>query len=144
MRAWIALIAAMVLATPALAQETVPTSPQQITLTFAPVVKQVAPAVVNIYTKKVVQQKALSPFFDDPFFKQFFGERFGIARGGDERRCAELRGFVHGDGGPSLQQSPHRFHVACGIEKRRRPDVIGDVRWRAALQEHLHQPRIAV
>jgi serine protease Do len=64
----------------ALAQETVPQSAQQIELSFAPVVKQAAPAVVNIYTKKVVQQQAISPFFDDPFFKQFFGDQFDFGR----------------------------------------------------------------
>jgi Do/DeqQ family serine protease len=84
MRFWIAriglIVAAALWAAPVMAQDTVPTSPQQITLTFAPVVKMVAPAVVNIYTKKVVKQQALSPFFDDPFFKQFFGDDFSFGR----------------------------------------------------------------
>ena len=51
MRFWIArigLIVAALTAVPSLAQDTVPTSTQQINLTFAPVVKMVAPAVVNI------------------------------------------------------------------------------------------------
>ncbi len=51
--------------------ETIPQSRPQITLSFAPLVKQVTPAVVNIYTQKVVQQR-VSPLFDDPFFRQFF------------------------------------------------------------------------
>ena len=51
----------------------VPASRQQITLSFAPVVKQVAPAVVNIYTRTVVQSRGQSPFLDDPFFRRFFG-----------------------------------------------------------------------
>ncbi|HEY3146104.1 MAG TPA: DegQ family serine endoprotease [Dongiaceae bacterium] len=85
MRLWIAriglIVAAALSAEPTMAQQdTVPTSPQQINLTFAPVVKMVAPAVVNIYTKKVVKQEALSPFFDDPFFKQFFGDQFNFGR----------------------------------------------------------------
>jgi serine protease Do len=85
MRLWIArmglIVAAVLSAAPAMAQQdTVPASPQQINLTFAPVVKQVAPAVVNIYTKKVVKQQALSPFLDDPFFKQFFGDDFNFGR----------------------------------------------------------------
>ena len=50
-----------------------PTSRQQITLSFAPLVKQTAPAVVNIYTRRVVQQR-VSPLFDDPFFQRFFGQ----------------------------------------------------------------------
>jgi Do/DeqQ family serine protease len=83
MRFWIArigLIVATFIAVTALAEDAVPTSPQQINLTFAPVVKMVAPAVVNIYTKKVVKQQALSPFFDDPFFKQFFGDQLNFGR----------------------------------------------------------------
>jgi serine protease Do len=84
MRLWISriglIVVAALVATPAVAQDAVPTSPQQITLTFAPVVKKVAPAVVNIYTKTVVRQQALSPFFDDPFFKQFFGDDFNFGR----------------------------------------------------------------
>jgi Do/DeqQ family serine protease len=83
MRFWIArisLVIAAFIAGPALAQDTVPTSPQQMTLTFAPVVKMVAPAVVNIYTKTVVREQVMSPFFDDPFFKQFFGDDFNFGR----------------------------------------------------------------
>ncbi|MDD3030405.1 MAG: DegQ family serine endoprotease [Alphaproteobacteria bacterium] len=50
----------------------VPQSREQIRLSFAPLVKKVTPAVVNIYTQKKVQQR-VSPFFNDPFFSQFFG-----------------------------------------------------------------------
>ena len=76
----IAVIVAALTPLPALAQDTVPTSIQQIDLTFAPVVKMVAPAVVNIYTKKVVRQQALSPVFDDPVFKQVVGDQFDVGR----------------------------------------------------------------
>ena len=58
--------------------QVVPGSQAQIAYSFAPVVKQVAPAVVNIYTRKVVQGRALSPFLNDPFFQQFFGNQFGF------------------------------------------------------------------
>jgi len=57
-------------------EPTVPTSRDQITLSFAPLVKQVEPAVVNIYTRSVVQQR-VSPLFADPFFRQFFGDALG-------------------------------------------------------------------
>src|SRR4051812_22898359 len=40
--------------------------------TYAPVVKRIAPAVVNIYAKHVVHEQ-VSPFFNDPLFRQFFG-----------------------------------------------------------------------
>lgn len=41
---------------------------------FAPVVKRVGPSVVTIYsTKSVRQSPGMSPLFDDPFFRRFFG-----------------------------------------------------------------------
>jgi serine protease Do len=49
-----------------------PASMGQVQLTFAPVVKRVAPAVVNVYSKSVVQTQ-VSPFFSDPLFSQLFG-----------------------------------------------------------------------
>jgi serine protease Do len=68
----------MVLAAPAFAQDApqataVPQSAAQVKLSYAPVVKQVTPAVVNIYTKHTVQSAGFAnPFADDPFFSQFF------------------------------------------------------------------------
>lgn len=60
-------------ALPARAQY-VPTSSAQISLSFAPVVKKASPAVVNIYTKRVVRERvSVSPFMNDPVFSQFFG-----------------------------------------------------------------------
>ena len=44
----------------------------QVQLTFAPVVKRVAPAVVNVYASSVVQAQ-VNPFFNDPLFAQLFG-----------------------------------------------------------------------
>ncbi len=60
------------LSTSAQAQD-VPQSRAQIQLSFAPLVKQTAPAVVNILTKRTVTQRAIHPFARDPFFSQFFG-----------------------------------------------------------------------
>jgi serine protease Do len=46
-------------------------------LTFKPIVKKVTPSVVNIYSAKTVRQApAFAPFFDDPFFRHFFGVPF--------------------------------------------------------------------
>ena len=61
---------ALLLATAAPAQ-IVPDNPAQITLSFAPVVKETAPAVVNIYATVVVDRRE-NPFAGDPFFEQFF------------------------------------------------------------------------
>jgi serine protease Do len=49
-----------------------PSSMGQVQLTFAPVVKRVAPAVVNVYSKSIVQAQ-VNPFFNDPLFAQLFG-----------------------------------------------------------------------
>ena len=69
----------MVLAAPvALAETKVPQSQTEISLGFAPLVKQAAPAVVNIYAKRVIQTQD-SPFAGDPFFEQFF-QGFGNRR----------------------------------------------------------------
>lgn len=54
-------------------QRVVPESAQQVQLSYAPVVRQVAPAVVNIYTRRVVRARRNLPFFNDPFFERFFG-----------------------------------------------------------------------
>jgi len=52
-----------------------PVSRAQIQLSFAPLVEGVAPAVVNIFTRTEVRQRRVSPLFDDPFFRRFFGDR---------------------------------------------------------------------
>ena len=54
-----------------------PQSPAQVRLSFAPVVKKVAPAVVNVYVSHV-ERAPRNPLFDDPIFQRFFGG------GGDE------------------------------------------------------------
>ena len=51
-------------------QRVVPTQ-AQLQFSYAPVVKRVAPAVVNVYAAKVVQNR--NPLFDDPIFRHFFG-----------------------------------------------------------------------
>ena len=53
-----------------------PQSQQQIQLSFAPLVKKTAPAVVNIYTKRTVSQRSVHPFARDPFFAPFFRDDF--------------------------------------------------------------------
>jgi Do/DeqQ family serine protease len=48
----------------------VPTAPE-LKLSFAPIVQRVAPAVVNVYAAKKVENR--NPLFDDPLFRRFFG-----------------------------------------------------------------------
>ena len=70
---------------PAYAAKAVPASRDQVMLSYAPVVKQTAPAVVNIYAKKVVQRRSGPALFDDPFFKRFFGDDFPFGGAPKER-----------------------------------------------------------
>ncbi|MGB8277765.1 MAG: DegQ family serine endoprotease [Methylovirgula sp.] len=55
---------------------TPPNSRAEITLSFAPVVKKVQPAVVNVYASRT-EQLPRNPLFDDPIFRHFFGENGG-------------------------------------------------------------------
>lgn len=48
----------------------------QLLYSYAPVVKRVTPAVVNVYASRV-ERRAPNPLFDDPFFQRFFGQRPG-------------------------------------------------------------------
>ena len=68
----IATIALVTSLLPATAQDRrVPTSPSELKLSFAPIVQRTAPAVVNVYAAKMVQNR--NPLLDDPIFRRFFG-----------------------------------------------------------------------
>jgi Do/DeqQ family serine protease len=74
-----ALLCAMPLGQAGAQERVVPKSQAGIKQSFSSVVKQAAPAVVNVYVRHRVTQ-TVSPFFEDPFFRRFFGERFGVPR----------------------------------------------------------------
>jgi len=59
------------MAAPVSAETKVPQSQAAISMGFAPLVKEAAPAVVNIFAKQVVQVRE-SPFTGDPFFDELF------------------------------------------------------------------------
>lgn len=54
----------------------VPPSREVAQYSFSPIVRRAAPAVVNVYVRRRVQAFS-SPFANDPFFRQFFGDTFG-------------------------------------------------------------------
>jgi Do/DeqQ family serine protease len=56
---------------PALPGKRLPFGRPEIQLSYAPLVKETAPAVVNVYASR--QVRARSPFAGDPFFERFFG-----------------------------------------------------------------------
>jgi Do/DeqQ family serine protease len=77
------LLAAIAALASASAQERRVPGINELRLSYAPVVQHVAPAVVNVYAAKTVQNR--NPLFDDPIFRRFFG--------------------VPGGGGPQVQRS---------------------------------------
>lgn len=58
-------------------QRQVPTSQAQMDLSFAPLVREASPAVVNVYTKKVVQTRDI--------MRDIFGRRFSTGQGTRQR-----------------------------------------------------------
>src|SRR6476660_7563822 len=71
-RSFTLLLASVVVATPALAQDRrVPASGAELRLSYAPIVQRAQPAVVNVYAAKTVQNR--NPLLDDPLFRRFFG-----------------------------------------------------------------------
>ena len=48
-----------------------PSAPNDIRLSYAPIVQAVAPAVVNVYAAKILANR--NPLLDDPLFRRFFG-----------------------------------------------------------------------
>jgi serine protease Do len=44
---------------------------------MAEITSAVKPAIVNISTSQTVKMGSGDPFFNDPFFRRFFGDRFG-------------------------------------------------------------------
>ncbi len=60
-------------------QREVPPSREAAHYSFAAIVKRTAPAVVNVYVRGQART-FVSPFADDPVFRRFFGEPFGMPR----------------------------------------------------------------
>ena len=60
----------------------VPSSANELRLSYAPVVRRVAPAVVNVYAAKTVAVR--NPLFDDPIFRRFFGGPGAPGGSGDQ------------------------------------------------------------
>jgi Do/DeqQ family serine protease len=67
----VAIVMAIAVASPAAAQNRRVPAPGELQMSYAPIVKRVAPAVVNVYAAKIVQNR--NPLFDDPIFRRFFG-----------------------------------------------------------------------
>ena len=59
----------------------VPQTKADVLLSFAPVAKKAQPSVVNVYASRT-EKRPRNPLFDDPIFRQFFGDRLGPRAGG--------------------------------------------------------------
>jgi S1-C subfamily serine protease len=71
-----ALLVSLAVTTSAFAQDRkVPSSAEELRLSYAPIVQRVQPAVVNVFATKIVHDH--NPFLDDPIFRRFFGMQGG-------------------------------------------------------------------
>ncbi|MFG1417731.1 DegQ family serine endoprotease [Xanthobacter sp. V0B-10] len=94
----------------------VPASEGEVKLSFAPVVARTAPAVVNVYALKTAQQR-MNPFFEDPFFRRFFGSPGGApGLGAPERMQRSLGSGVIVDPSGLIVTN---YHVIEGADEIR-------------------------
>jgi len=108
--------AAFVLPGVANAQERrAPASPAEVQLSFAPVVRKAAPAVVNVYAARMVANQ--NPLFDDPIFRRFFGFPGGPdGRGGPDNKVQSLGSGVIVDASGLVVTNNHVIEGATEIK----------------------------
>lgn len=98
------------------AAQTVPESQEQMRLSFSPIVKRAAPAVVNVYATRMISQRPRSPFGNDPFFRRFFGEPGSGSRAPRQRETSSLGSGVIVDPGGIVVTNNHVIKDASTIK----------------------------
>jgi Do/DeqQ family serine protease len=111
-----AFLVCFLAAAPAFAQtaKQAPQSREEVTLSYAPVVKRSAPAVVNVYAKTMVAQRE-SDMFADPFFRRFFGNDGSFGRPRERVKNSLGSGVVVNSSGVIVTNN----HVVAGATELR-------------------------
>src|SRR4249919_3888246 len=106
----VAALFAAGLSASAVAQERRVPTQSELRLSYAPVVQRVAPAVVNVYAAKVVQNR--NPLLDDPIFRRFFG----VPGGGGNQLQRSLGSGVIVDAGGLIVTNNHVIEGADEVK----------------------------
>jgi serine protease Do len=97
---------------------------------MAEIAEAVKPSIVNISTTRTVQMKGqMNPFYDDPFFRRFFGDKFNMPK---ERKTPSLGSgvIVTSDGyiltSSHVIQGAEEINVTLSDEREFKGKIIGN------------------